>query len=66
MDTIVAEGMEQQEYVDILTNGGFKAFFGDENNKEEVMVLINALLPEHRKVVNMSRFVGRDNLYYIC
>ncbi len=42
MDTITAEGMEQQEYVDILTNGGFKAFFGDENNKEEVMVLINA------------------------
>ncbi|MBE6235554.1 MAG: hypothetical protein E7112_04885 [Bacteroidales bacterium] len=54
MDKITAEGMEQQEYVDILTNGGFKAFFGDENNKEEVMVLINALLPEHRKVVEID------------
>ncbi len=30
-------------YADILSNGGFKAFFGDENNKHEVMMLINAL-----------------------
>ena len=49
----VSEGMEQ-EYVDILTNGGFKAFFGDEKNKKEVMVLLNALLPEHRKVVEID------------
>lgn len=39
-----------QRYVDILTNGGFKALFGDTNNKEAVMTIINALLPEHRKV----------------
>ena len=26
-----------QRYVDILTNSGFKALFGDENNKEEVI-----------------------------
>ena len=35
-----------QRYVDILTNGGFKALFGDINNKEAVMAIINALLPE--------------------
>ena len=28
----------KQKYVDILSNGGFKAFFGDESNKEEVRI----------------------------
>ena len=37
----------EQRYVDILSNGGFKAFFGDENNKKEVMSVINVFLPEH-------------------
>ena len=41
-------------YADILSNGGFKAFFGDENNKDEVMSLINALLPGHRKVADIE------------
>ena len=41
-------------YVDILTNGGFKALFGDVNNKEAVMMIMNALLPENRKVVEIS------------
>ena len=31
------ETRSEQMYVDILSNGGFKAFFGDENNKEEVI-----------------------------
>ena len=44
----------EQRYVDILTNGGFKAFFGDENNKSEVMTIINTLLPEHRQVVEIE------------
>ena len=44
----------EQRYVDILTNGGFKAFFGDENNKSEVMAIINTLLPEHRQVVEIE------------
>ena len=39
-----------QRYVDILSNGGFKAFFGDESNKEAVMELLNTLLPEHRQI----------------
>lgn len=43
-----------QRYVDILTNGGFKALFGDINNKEAVMAIINALLPEHRQVADIE------------
>ena len=43
-----------QTFVNILTNGGFKAFFGDENNSEEVMEVINTLLPEHCQVVEIE------------
>ena len=43
-----------QRYVDILTNSGFKAFFGDVNNKDAVMSILNVLLPEHRKIVDMD------------
>ena len=42
------------KYVDILSLGGFNAFFGDENNKSAVMTIINELLPEHRRVVNIE------------
>ena len=40
--------------MNLLTNGGFKAFFGDENNKNEVMEVINSLLPEHYKVIDIE------------
>ena len=40
--------------MDILTNGGFKALFGDINNKEAVMAIINTLLPEHRQVADIE------------
>ena len=43
-----------QTFVNLLTNGGFKAFFGDENNKNEVMEVINSLLPEHCSVVDIE------------
>lgn len=43
-----------QRYVDIMTNAGFKALFGDMNNKEAVMSIINAFLPEHRKVIDIE------------
>ena len=46
--------MPSQKYVDILTNGGFKALFGDENNKEVVMDILNVLLPENRRVVSIE------------
>lgn len=48
------KGISKQKYVDILTNGGFKAVFGDENNKKLVMSVINTFLPEHRKVVDIE------------
>ena len=41
-------------YVDILTNSGFKALFGDVNNKDVVMSIINVLLQEHRRVVDID------------
>ena len=43
-----------QRYVDILTNGGFKALFGDAANKDVVMSIINVLLPNHRKVTDIE------------
>lgn len=43
-----------QRYVDVLTNAGFKALFGDAGNKDVVMYIINVLLPEHRKVVDID------------
>ena len=36
--------------MDILTNGGFKALFGDVNNKDVVISILNVLLPEHRQI----------------
>ena len=45
---------QSQAFVNLLTNGGFKAFFGDEKNKEEVMTVINLLLPEHCSVVEIE------------
>ena len=47
-------GTTVQRYVDILTNGGFKALFGDVNNKEVVMSILNVLLPENRKIVDID------------
>ena len=43
-----------QTFVNLLTNGGFKAFFGDEKNKNEVMEVINSFLPEHYKVIGIE------------
>ena len=42
------------KYVDILSLGGFNAFFGDENNKSAVMTIINELLPKHRQVAHID------------
>lgn len=43
-----------QTFVNLLTNGGFKAFFGDEKNKNEVMEVINSLLPYQYKVIDIE------------
>ena len=39
-----------QRYVDLLSNSGFKAVFGDRNNKDVVMSVINMQLPEGKQV----------------
>ena len=44
----------EQRYVDILSNAGFKAFFGDESNKESVISLLNTLLPAHRQIKDIE------------
>ena len=41
-------------YVDLLTNSGFKAVFGDRDNKDVVMSVINALLHPHRHVTDIE------------
>ena len=37
-----------------MTNSGFKAVFGDENNKDVIIGVLNMLLPEHHKVTDIS------------
>ena len=39
-----------QRYVNLLSNSGFKAVFGDRANKDVVMSVINMLLPGSKKV----------------
>jgi len=43
-----------QRYVDLLSNGGFKAVFGDRNNKDVVISVINMLLPEDKRVKDIE------------
>lgn len=43
-----------QRYVSLLTNAGFKAVFGDRENKEVVMSVINTLLPEGKQVKDIE------------
>ena len=42
--------MSVQRYVDILSDAGFKAVFGDQRNKDVLIDLLNFILPENRKV----------------
>ena len=48
------EEILQQKYVDILSNGGFKAVFGDRTNKRVIMDILNTLLPEHRQLEDIE------------
>lgn len=45
---------EKPKFVDLLTNSGFKAVFGDIENKDVVMTIINEFLPEHRQVTEIQ------------
>ena len=54
MQSLESKDGSIQRYVDILSNGGFKALFGDAGNKDVVMSIINVFLPDHRRVVDIS------------
>ena len=43
-----------QRYVDLLTNSGFKAVFGDRANKDVVISVMNSFLPPHRHVTDIE------------
>ena len=43
-----------QRYVDILTDAGLKAVFGDQRNKDVLIDLLNVILPPHRKVEDIT------------
>ena len=43
-----------RRYVDILSDAGFKAVFGDQRNKDVLLDLLNVVLPPHRKVDDIS------------
>ena len=44
----------QKRYVDILTDAGFKAVFGEERNSDVLMDLLNIILPRERRVKAIS------------
>ncbi len=48
--TGAAEEKKVQRYVDILTDAGFKAVFGDRRNSDVLIDLINVMLPDGKKV----------------
>ena len=43
-----------QRYVDILTDAGLKAVFGDQRNKDVLVDMLNVILPPHRKVTDIT------------
>lgn len=51
---VKVEYSSTQRYADILSDAGFKAVFGDKGNKEVLIGLLNVLLPEHRKVKDIT------------
>ena len=44
----------QKRYVNLLSNAGFKAVFGDRGNDDVIMSILNTLLPVHRKVTHIQ------------
>ena len=50
----IASGEKVRRYVDILSDAGFKAVFGEQRNSDVLIDLINILLPPERKVMEIS------------
>ncbi len=44
----------KERYVDLLTDSGFKAVFGDQQNKQVLIDLLNAVLPAGRQVIDLT------------
>ena len=51
---VCGDGDTVQRYVDILSDAGFKAVFGDQKNKDVLMDLLNVVLPPHRRVKDIE------------
>ena len=51
---IIPSGEKVRRYVDILSDAGFKAVFGEQRNSDVLIDLINVLLPPERKVMEIS------------
>lgn len=46
--------VKAQRYVDLLTDSGFKAVFGDQKNKQVLIDFLNAVLPDGRQVKDLT------------
>ena len=46
--------IKAQRYVDLLTDSGFKAVFGDQKNKQVLIDFLNAVLPDGRQVKDLT------------
>ena len=42
-----------QRYVDILSDAGFKAVFGEKRNKDVLIDLLNVVLPERKHIMDI-------------
>lgn len=51
----------QEQYVNILTDFGFKRVFGSEPNKQLLISFLNTLLPEHHHIQTLS-YKSTENL----
>lgn len=55
METVEREmNNSMQRYVDILSEAGFKAVFGEERNKDVLVDLLNIILPAGRTIREIS------------
>ena len=48
------ESITSNRYVNLLKNSGFKAVFGDENNKDVIIGVLNMLLPARHQVTDIT------------
>ncbi|MEL6881279.1 MAG: Rpn family recombination-promoting nuclease/putative transposase, partial [Cyanobacteria bacterium J06607_10] len=51
----------QEQYINLLTDFGFKRVFGSEPNKQLLVNFLNTLLPEHHHIQSLS-YKSTENL----